>query len=134
MEITKKEAEALYSTFIHAFNEGAAKTVACFDQDAVIEYPYSNSEETRKQNKEQYFQQLKGVLKQMGPFTIHSFVVYGTDIPGTFWATLDVECPVSATGKIFRQNYVQRFSVNEKLKFTHYVEYFNPMKSKEAFS
>ena len=134
MEINKQKVEAFYSSFIHSFNEGAEKIVENFDQDAIIEYPYSPNEQTRKQNKEQYFNQLTGVLKQMGPFTFHSFVVYATDTPGTFWATMEVECPVPATGKIFRQSYVQRFSVNEKLKFIHYVEYFNPLKSKEAFS
>ena len=134
MDINKQEAEALYIKFIHSFNEGATKIVECFDQDAIIEYPYSNSEATRKQNKDQYFHQLTDVLKKMGPFTFQSFVVYGTDTPGTYWATMDVECHVPVTGKTFRQNYVQRFTVNEKLKFTHYIEYFNPLKSKEAFS
>jgi hypothetical protein len=134
MEIKKQDVEAFYSSFIHSFNEGAEKIVENFDQDAIIEYPYSPNEQTRRQSKEQYFHQLTGALKQMGPFTIHGFVVYATDTPGTFWATMEAECVVPATGKTFQQSYVQRFSVNEKLKFIHYVEYFNPLKSKEAFS
>lgn len=129
MEFQKQEIEDLYKKVVAAFNDGAEKVVSYFAEDAKIQYPYSDYP---VMNRQQYFEQLSGILPIMAPFKQLDHRLYATDEPGTYWSTLQLECTIHTTGKIYRQNYVVRFVVNSDMKIAQYDEYWNPLKFIEA--
>ena len=129
MEFKKKEIEKIFKEFVDAFNKGPESVVSFFAEDAKIQYPYSDYP---PMNRQEYFDQLSEILPIMAPFTQYGFKLYATDEQGTYWATMDLECNIQTTGKVYGQHYVIRFSINIDMKITHYYEYWNPLKFIEA--
>ncbi len=129
MEFKHEEIEQIFKELADAFNNGPQSIVSFFAEDAKIHYPYSDYP---PMNRQEYFDQLSGILPIMAPFIQHGHKLYATDENGTYWATLDLECTIQTTGKVYRQHYVIRFSINADMKITHYYEHWNPLKFIEA--
>lgn len=131
MDFQKQDVEKLFNELLATFNKGPESVLSFFAEDASIQYPYSERN-SAVMNRQQYFDQLSMVLPMMHSFQLHGHKLYATDEPGTYWATLDLECTIQTTGKVYRQNYILRFCLNEDMKITHYDEYGNPLKIAEA--
>jgi ketosteroid isomerase-like protein len=127
MEFQKQEIEELLNGMLATFNESPENILSFFAEDAYIQYPYSERN-SAVMNRQQYFDHLSMILPMMHSFHLHEHRLYATDEPGTYWATLDLEYTIQTTGKIYRQNYILQFRLNEDKKITQYYEYGNPLK------
>ena len=125
MEYKKQEVEKLYMDLLAAFDKGPQSVVSYFSEDAEILYPYAD---LPVMNRQEYFEQLSGMLPFMIPFNNLGHRLYATDEPGTYWATLDIECSTPSTCKKYHQQYVVRFCVNKDMKINRYFEYWNPLR------
>jgi len=132
MKHTKEQIETFYQDFLHAFTLGAPNVAEHFAAHAVIEYPYAATPVSMSRT--EYVNQLAGILPKMGKLEFRDLIIYTTDLPGTYWATVHGECIIPFTGKLFEQNYVVRFSIGEELKFTGYAEHWNPLNMGKAFA
>lgn len=133
MKNQKEKIEIFVKAHFQAFNLGAEKVVENIDENAVIEYPYY-AVTPIQMNRNEYAAQLSDVLQTMGEFTFTNLAIYATDRLDTFWLTVHGECTMTATGKLYQQDYVMRFSINENMRITHYVEYGNPLRIQVALT
>jgi len=131
MEFQKQDIEELLRKMLASLNEGTESILSFFAEDVSFQLPYSKRN-SAVMNRQQYFNQLSKLLPMMQGFHLHDHRLWATDEAGTYWATADLECTIKPTGKIYRQNYLLRFSVNDEMKITQYYEYGNPLKIAEA--
>ena len=132
MKHSKEQIETFYKNFLHSFTLGASNVVEHFEGHAVIEYPYAQTPVSMSRT--EYFDQLANILPKMGKLEFRDLLIYTTDIPSTYWATVHGECIIPFTGKLFEQNYVVRFSIGNQLKFINYAEHWNPLNMGKAFA
>lgn len=132
MEFSKQAVETLFNQLMASFTDGPQSVVSFFADDATIQFPFSGRN-AAVMDRRQYTYHLTMILPMMHLFHLHNYQLYATDEPGTYWGTLDLEGTFIATGKILRQNYVIRFSLNNDMKIICYEEYGNPLKFMEAY-
>jgi ketosteroid isomerase-like protein len=131
MDFQKLQIEELFSKMISSFDKGPESLISFYSEDASIQLPFSKRN-SAVMSRKQYFDHLSLILPMMKSFQVHDHKLYAIDEPGNYWATADLECIIKPTGKIYRQNYILRFCVNQENKITRYYEYGNPLKLAEA--
>jgi len=108
--------------------------LACFTEDATIEYPYAPQLGTaaRLAGKPAIGEYLQHALQGM-PALVFSQLRLAHDMAqGVHWAEVHCEAPVSGTDRTYRQDYVMRFELRGE-QIQHYREYWNQLAAREAF-
>jgi ketosteroid isomerase-like protein len=108
--------------------------LACFTEEATIEYPYAPQMGTaaRLHGQPAISQYLHHALQGM-PALVFSQLRLAHDVAqGVHWAEVHCEAPVPGTDRTYRQDYVMRFELRGEL-IQHYREYWNQLAAREAF-
>lgn len=111
-----------------------AAVLACFTEDATIEYPYAPQigSATRLDGKPAIGQYLQHALQGM-PTLLFSHLHFAHDVAqGIHWAEVHCEAPVPGTDRTYRQDYVMRFELRGE-QIRHHREYWNQLAAREAF-
>lgn len=123
----------LFNELLAAFGKNAAEVIALYADDAIIEYPYAASfGMPARLDKAEYEKHLKSGLEQMPDLKFSNIRVYQTVDPNQYWAEAHGETVIARTGKLYEQDYVMFFRV-ENGKFSFYREYWNAMPVLDAF-
>lgn len=111
-----------------------AAVLACFTEEATIEYPYAPQMGTaaRLQGQPAIGQYLHHTLQGM-PALVFSQLRFAHDLTqGVHWAEVHCEAPVPGTDRTYRQDYVMRFELRGP-QIQDYREYWNQLAAREAF-
>lgn len=108
--------------------------LACFTEDATIEYPYAPQMGTtaRLQGQPAIGQYLHHALQGMPALVFNQLRLAHDVAQGVHWAEVHCEAPVLGTDRTYRQDYVMRFELRGE-QIQHYREYWNQLAAREAF-
>lgn len=128
-------AQRVFQQLLLGFQTADLPTVlACFTEDATIEYPYAPQLGTaaRLQGQPAISNYLHHALQGM-PALVFSQLRLAHDVAqGVHWAEVHCEAPVPGTDRTYRQDYVMRFELRGE-QIQHYREYWNQLAAREAF-
>lgn len=129
----KSEGEIIFDSLLDALNQDADAVVALFHPDTQVIFPYAKSlGTTEKMNFGEWYSYLRGGLPNMPNIKFDQPKVFKVDTH-TYWAEIYGETTVPTTGKVYKQNWVMFFTLEDgKIKF--YKEYWDPYAVLQAFS
>lgn len=128
-------AQRVFQQLLLGFQTADLPTVlACFTEEATIEYPYAPQMGTaaRLQGQLAISQYLHHALQGM-PALVFSQLRLAHDLAqGVHWAEVHCEALVPGTDRTYHQDYVMRFELRGQ-QIQYYREYWNQLAAREAF-
>lgn len=128
-------AQRVFQELLRGFQTADLPAIlACFTEDATIEYPYAPQLGTaaRLQGHPAIGQYLHQALQGM-PTLVFSQLRLAHDLAqGVHWAEVHGAAPVPGTDRTYCQDYVMRFELRGQ-QIQHYREYWNQLAIREAF-
>ncbi len=128
-----KGEELLYK-LLKSFNTDVRSVLELFNPDAVVVYPYAPGIQQPSQlNMAQYEKHLQAILPTMPVLYFTGVKVFEISDGKSFWAEAHGEVSVPASDKIYKQDYVIYFEM-ENGRFSLYKEYWNPVAFTDAYN
>lgn len=128
-------AQRVFQQLLLGFQTADWPTVlACFTQEATIEYPYAPQLGTaaRLQGQPAISHYLHHALQGMPALVFSQLRLAHDVVQGVHWAEVHCEAPVPGTDRTYCQDYVMRFELRGE-QIQHYREYWNQLAAREAF-